>query len=113
MPLQALRSAAEQALSFLALEKYEQLVAWCTSSRLSASDLRRVIGEYGRTVVSPPPTAYDLLDAVQVKVASRPTWAVSMPLWTREEGRSDLTLELTISLQGNEVRVELDDLHIL
>ena len=67
-------------------------------SRLTGDDLRNVIRNYGRKVVSPPPDAYNKLDAVQVTGATVPTWSVRAPLWTEEEGRSDLTLELTIAV---------------
>lgn len=35
------------------------------------------------------------------------------PLWTREEGRSDLTLSVTAIKQGETYTVEVDDLHVL
>ncbi|WP_422652961.1 DUF7668 domain-containing protein [Archangium sp.] len=37
----------------------------------------------------------------------------SPPLWTREEGRSDLTLSVTAIKQGETYTVEVDDLHVL
>ena len=36
-----------------------------------------------------------------------------MPLWTQEEGRSDLTVGMTIIEQQNNFVVELDDIHVL
>jgi hypothetical protein len=36
-----------------------------------------------------------------------------MPLWTKEEGRSDLTLELTVTMGANDTQIELDDIHVL
>jgi hypothetical protein len=80
---------------------------------LTSDDLRTVIRDYGRKLVSPPANAYEDLDAVQVKGAGVPTWLVRAPLWTEEEGRSDLTLELTIAVGPVAPSVELDDLHVL
>ncbi len=46
------------------------------------------------------------------RVAGVRQWAVAMPLWTKEEGRSDLRIELTI-MDANPVVVEIDDIHVL
>jgi len=96
----------------LARGDYESLVGQFVKSRLTSDDLRTVIREYGRKLVSPPNDAYQNLDAVQVKGAAVPTWSVRAPLWT-EEGRSDLTLELTIAVGPGAPSIELDDLHVL
>jgi hypothetical protein len=36
-----------------------------------------------------------------------------MPLWTREEGRSDLSIAITVIADGEGFRIELDDIHVL
>jgi hypothetical protein len=113
MSLETLRLTALEAVEWLVGEDYDSLVHWCAKSRLTAKDLRAVIREYGRKVVLPPIDAYQRLDAVQVKGVAVPTWSVRVPLWTEEEGRSDLTLELTIALGRDDPIVELDDLHVL
>jgi hypothetical protein len=92
---------------------YESLVKRCAKSRLTDNDLRAIIRDYGRKLVSPPADAYQTLDAVPVKDAVVPTWSIRAPLWTETEGRSDLTLELTVALGSGEPSVELDDLHVL
>jgi hypothetical protein len=97
----------------LVREDYESAVRRCVKSRLTSDDLRTVIHDYGRKLISPPADAYNSLDAVQVKGAAVPTWSVRVPLWTREEGRSDLTLELTIAVGPGAPSVELDDLQVL
>ncbi len=93
--------------------EYADAVQGCSASRLTADDLREAVQDYGRTLIVPPPDAYRDLDVVAVRDSSHPTWSVSAPLWSREEGRSDLTLELTISRDGNRWDVEIDDLHVL
>lgn len=92
--------------------EYDALLSHVTSL-LSAEDLHRTIQEYGRTLASPPDGIYDSLDAVAVKSARVPTWSVWVPLWTKEEGRSDLTLEMTIIEEDGQLTIELDDLHVL
>jgi hypothetical protein len=80
---------------------------------LTSDDLRTAIRDYRRKLVPSPADAYDKFDAVQVKGAAVPTWSVGVSLWTEAEGRSDLTLELTIALGSGAPDIELDDLHVL
>lgn len=91
---------------------FDGLVAECSSSRLSGDDVRMVLTDYGKTFTPPPTEAYRELDAVPVQGAKLPTWSVRAPLWTKEEGRSDLELQLTISVRGDQKIVELDDLRV-
>jgi hypothetical protein len=113
MSVEELRSIVRDIVQMLVKGDYEQLVRRCTESRLTSGDLGAVIRQYGRELVVPPSDAYENLDAVQVKGALVPTWSVRAPLWTKDEGRSDLTLDLTIALGPGEPRVEIDDLHVL
>lgn len=93
--------------------EYVDAVQDCSASRLTADDLTEAVRDYGRTLIEPPPDAYRDLDVIAVRDSSHPTWSVRAPLWSREEGRSDLTLELTITRDGDRWDVEIDDLHVL
>ncbi len=63
----------------------------------------------------PSEASLQKLDVVEVKGAVPRRWGVRVDLWTAEEGRSDLTLELTLveGDGGGEPAVEIDDLHVL
>ena len=113
MSVELLQATAQSVAERLARGEYDAVVAESSASRLTADELRAVVREYGRTLVIPPETAYRDLDAVAVRGATPPTWSVRAPLWTKEEGRSDLTLELTVILNENRPSFELDDLHVL
>lgn len=91
---------------------YDLLIKRSQESRLTSADLSKVINTYGRTLTLPPESAYDSLDVIQLS-GSTDTWSVRVPLWTREEGRSDLTLMSTITLSNSEPRIEIDDLLVL
>jgi hypothetical protein len=103
-------STVRELVEQLARKDYEGLIARCATSRLTSDDLRNVVQEYGRTPISPPPNAYQNLDAIEVDGTAVPTWSVRAPLWTKEEGRSDLELQMTIVLRDGSPSVELDDL---
>lgn len=106
------RSTTEEIVGCLVQRCYESAVQRCVKSRLTSDDLRSAIETYGQELIVPPVEAYEHFELVRI-VAAVPTWSVQAPLWTVNEGRSDLTLELTIVVNGGLVIVELDDLHVL
>jgi hypothetical protein len=104
----------------------KQLVAWlvngdfaaaearCEGVRLSADAMKKAIEEYGRRLVMPPEESFANPDAVRVTNADRPTWSVRVDLWTKEEGRSDLSVECTICERDDQsLDLEIDDIHVL
>ena len=61
-----------------------------------------------------PPEGADLqLEAYRSETSTRCAWAIDVPIWTREEGRSDLTLKLWIEADGLSHRVTLLSLRVL
>ena len=62
----------------------------------------------------PPEKAFSDIDAISVPNADKPTWSVRFDLWTKEEGRSDLSVECTVSERGDgELELEVDNIHVL
>lgn len=108
------------------VELMRQVIAWLVGGnflaievrsngvRLSAQMIRQAIEEYGRTPVMPPESAFSAIDAIQVANTDRPTWSIRFDVWTKEEGRSDLSLECTI-VEGNDgiLELEVDNIHVL
>jgi len=81
--------------------------------RLSSEQIEAAIVEYGRTLVVPPVSAFSFMDVIEIRNSPSPSWSITMPLWTKEEGRSDLSLELTLVEKGGGFEVEVDDIHVL
>ena len=102
-----------QILSWLAVGDFAKLVELTKGVRMSDDEIKRAIRDYGKTICTPPKRAFDLMDVVAIRNAAIPQFSVRMPLWTEEEGRSDLTLELTIRIPDKSIEVELDDIHVL
>jgi len=100
-------------VGLLVAGKYQELEDLTSGTRLSAEDMGGAIRQHGRALVTPPEQAYEELDVVEVRDASPPRWSVRMNLWTAEEGRSDLSLELTVIHTEPSYTVELDDIHVL
>ncbi|HEX8208798.1 MAG TPA: hypothetical protein VF584_01330 [Longimicrobium sp.] len=110
----AIQRTVEVLVGLLASENYAEIESMTAGTRMSKQDIAGSVAEYGRTIVVPPTTAYEQLDSIEVTAASSRTWSVTMPLWTVEEGRSDLTMELTLVEQSDgTLKVELDNLHVL
>lgn len=108
----SVREAVKTLVEALVAKRYAELEADGRSGRVTAEELRRTIEEYGRVLVPVPKEAFQLADVFEV-TGDEGGWAIDLPLWTKEEGRSDLTLSLSTQLQGGEVKIEIDDLHVL
>lgn len=99
-------------VELLVAGEYDVLERLTGRSRLSADDLRRRVGGYGRTLVRPPDHAYEHLEATDVERASPPRVFVDFDLFTAEEGRSDLTLSLLVIQGEPEWSVVINDLRV-
>jgi hypothetical protein len=108
-----LKRPVKQIIEDLVAGKYLKLEALTRRQRLSAQDMAKAISDYGRELVLPPDDAFELMDAVKVRDAQPPQWSITMPLWTRAEGRSDLSISVTLIANGDDFKVELDDIHVL
>lgn len=87
------------------------LARMTSGSRLSIEDLRGGVADYGRTLAMPPEETFHELDMVEVEAAVQRTVNVRVPLWTLEEGRSDLELALTmLEIADGLWSVHVDDL---
>lgn len=76
--------------------------------------MRRVIDEYGRSLVSPPPEWWDQVTVTPIRTGRSGELFIAAPLWTSEEGRSDLTLELILrDIANGAYEVQIQDLHVL
>lgn len=99
-------------ISLLVERKYSEIEAITNGKRLPAVQIQNAIMSYGRTLVFPPESAFQLIDAVEVKGVQPPRWSIIMPLWTKEEGRSDLSVEITI-VDTKPTTIELDDIRVM
>jgi hypothetical protein len=109
-----LRRAVGRLTECLARRDYVGLCGSVSQSRLSPQELDTAVRDYGRTIIPLPTEAYSLLNVLEVTHVTPQRWSVVVPLWTKEEGRSDLSLEITIEdVAGEDYAVEIDDLHVL
>jgi hypothetical protein len=67
--------------------------------RLSVQEVDVAISQYGRTLILPPQDFLDHVDVYELNDGSG--WFVDAPLWTLEEGMSDLTLSVSVKISGD------------
>lgn len=84
-------------------------------SRSISARVREVVGmlvrgEYCRTLVMPPETAYDNIDVIPIRGSEPQAYSVRFRLYTKEEGQSDLEVQLTLMDRGTgeEMGIQLD-----
>ena len=106
-----MREAVREVVDVLAAGRHDQLVSDGRAGRLTAEELDRAVREYGRTLVALPEEAWALVALYRLEDGSGV--ALEVPMWTTEEGRSDLTLSLTVSERDGAVAIEIDSLDVL
>lgn len=102
-------------VELLVLKRYIELEQLTGGVRLNATEIEQAIYDYDGVLVMPPDGDFENnVDAIEITESSPKSWSVRYDLWTEEEGRSDLSLEVTLIDGGNELmRVELDNIHVL
>ncbi|MBK8170942.1 MAG: hypothetical protein IPK60_11445 [Sandaracinaceae bacterium] len=110
--IENVESAARLVIDLLVGRRYRDLESLARGRRMTAAQIESAIAEYGRTLIVPPSDRLEF-DAIFVSGTSPRQWSVNVTLWTLEEGRSDLTLTLTVEDQDSGLRVELDDIRVL
>tara|TARA_R110001592_G_scaffold254129_2_gene517451 strand:+ start:18985 stop:19308 length:324 start_codon:yes stop_codon:yes gene_type:complete len=98
--------------SLLCSSEYSK-VYWLTSgNRLSVEEMGRAISEYGDELIPYPEEIQ--LDVIEILNTSPKAWSVTAPVYTQNEGLSDLSIELTATenSKGSYV-LSLDDIRVL
>jgi hypothetical protein len=109
-----IKATVHRIVIMLAQAHYNDLETLTNGRRLTATEIAESVREYGGTIIVPPENGFENLDIIGVEGAQPRAWSVNLTLWTAEEGRSDLTLELTLRENGEEIYdVEIDNIHVL
>ena len=113
MDLSKAHRTLDRVIRLLADEKYSDL-SRLAPQRLTADELRTAAREYPYKIVYPTVPLESLTDTIEITKSDPKRWSVVVDLWTKEEGRSDLSLELELSdSDGEFYGVEIDGLHVL
>ena len=92
--------------------RLRRLASLTRGVRLSAEDMRRAVADMERTLVMPPGPQIDA-DIVEVTEAGLLGGQLSFHSYTREEGPSDLSLELSVvDSDADPLEVAIEGLHV-
>jgi len=111
MSTERVQAVAIQLAGLVSQRKFAQALGMCVASRLTAEDLDSVMTATGRSFL-PNQLSKTHFDIVAIEGRGSPTWSIWAPLWTEEEGRSDLQIEMTVTDSPSGVLIELDDLRV-
>ncbi len=75
------------------------------------SDVGLWAREYPATFIPLPPEAWRHVHTFFL--ADHDAWKVDVALWSLEEGRSDMTLQVTVWEEAGAIKLTIDDLHVL
>lgn len=103
------QSTVRYVVGLLAVGDYEALARLSTRGGLSADELRGSVEDYGHTILAEPFEA-----SAPELTNDEAEWWTDVDLHTAEEGRSDLTLSMTLFDSAEFLYdVRLNDLHVL
>ncbi len=107
------RIALERVISLLVQGDLNGIERLDAGHRTRADEWQARLRQYGRTLALPPPSDLETADVVPLQGYESTAWSVWYRLWTREEGKSDLGVELTVRYTGgDDVQIEVDDLRV-
>lgn len=109
---QNLLDAIRELVSDLADGRFLEIETSGRAGRLTACELATAIHEYGRKLLPLPDRALPLLDVHPNHIDPR-MCSIDVPLWTTEEGRSDLTLSLVATKASDGYRLQITDLRVM
>lgn len=104
-------------LQFLVGAQYAELATFAQSDSLTPLQIEKAVETWPYPLVMPlgrrlQDLIYD--EALEIAATSPTQWSVYVNLWTRHEGRSDLTLEVTIyDCPGEYYGFRIDNIHVL
>ncbi len=97
--------------SLLQNKQYGELAFVSRGNRLSADELKESINEYGCKLIPYPDKIG--LDVIEVEGSNPKEWSVVAPIFTVEEGLSDLSIELSLIDNGKSIySIEVDNIRV-
>lgn len=112
--LNALQRAVSIVVDLLVEGDYRTIEEMTRGRRLSATELEDAVMRYGKTLVRLPQQAIEELDVLEIEGSDPTAYSVTADLYTEEEGKSDLSLELRLRDENDGAYVtEVMDLRVL
>jgi len=107
----AIQGELEKLVQDIVNSRWEEIQRDDRIGRLTKDELEKAIGEYPGSFVLVPDEGYRIANVN--KISGKNAWRIDLPLWTHEEGRSDLTLAVTAKIVDGKVSIEIDDILVM
>ena len=92
-------------------KKYEELASLTNHTRLSSDEIKNSILDYGRQLIQYPKNIE--FDVIEVTNSNPKEFSIWAPIYTQEEGLSDLSVELTLIEESDmKYKVKLYNIHV-
>lgn len=112
--MKSLEVAVRVTVDLLVRGQYRTAEKVTRGHRLTADQISSAISAYGHTLVPPGDEWWSSVEITAIDTSDRPAFHVAAPLWTREEDRPDLTLELQLTeVRPGVYETEILDIHLL
>lgn len=112
--MNAIETVVRVIVDLLVHKQYVTIEKLTRGRRLTAGQISTAIAAYGRRIMAPADDWWSTVEVTPINIGERPAFHVAAPLWTCEEGRSDLTLELRLSESPMHVySTELLDIRVM
>jgi hypothetical protein len=106
-----IENTVKKLYEFLLNQEYQHVELLTAGVRLNAKEIEESIKGYGRKL-APYPEKVEI-DAIEIFGTEEKAWSVVAPVYTMEEGFSDLSIELTLIEKSEDyIKVELDNIHV-
>ena len=107
-------TSLKELVSDLVNEEYDKIIQSGRIGRLTEYEVKNAITEYGGMLTLPSEQAFESEALRMRKLKNYPEYSIAFDLWIDNE-RSDLSLTVnaTIDNEGNVIKIEMQDIHIL
>jgi hypothetical protein len=103
-----------QIVDALAKGEYERVIKMAPTSKVNAAELHAAVKEYGRSVLPLLEHEWNRIEYMEITGSRPQSWFAVVPVFTVEEGLSDLSLELTLTAaESGQYAAEINGLHVL
>ncbi len=104
-------SSIRRTIGLLVDREYQTLETMTQGYHLRSQEMDHAIRTYGRTLVEPEEDRFSDMYVYDISEQDERAFSIEIPLQTREEGRSDLELHLTLrEAMENIYKVEINNI---
>lgn len=104
----SIKNELKHIIQLIVSGNYAEVENYTNNIRMTADEVQECIEDYGCKIVFPPDSAFEDLDIIEVNASTQKEWSVRFTLWTEEEGKSDLSLDMFMNVGKDEnLRLEL------